>query len=115
MEINGLENISPQQLSQEVMRGGKFVVFEYCISLLIITLKRPSGIYFIRAGEGTFGKSIGFTLISLILGWWGIPWGPIYTIGSLITNLSGGKNITLEVMNAFERANDPITYQDLSS
>jgi hypothetical protein len=106
MQINGLENISPQQLSQEVMRGGKFVIFEYCISLLIITFKRPSSIYFIRAGEGTLGKSIGFTILSLILGWWGFPWGLIYTIAALITNFGGGKDVTLEVMNALDQSNN---------
>jgi hypothetical protein len=114
MAINGLENISPQQLSQEIMRGGKFVVFEYCISLLIVTFKRPSSIYFIRAGEGTFGKSIGFTILSLILGWWGIPWGPIYTIWALVTNFSGGRDVTSDVMNALQASQGPITYQDLS-
>lgn len=92
MNIYGLENLSQSQLSQEISRGGKFVVFEYCVSLLIITLKRPSGIYFVRADESTFGKSISFTMISLLLGWWGIPWGPIYTIGLIYTNLSGGKD-----------------------
>lgn len=100
MEINGLENISPQMLSQEIQRGAKFVFFEYCISIIIITFKRSSGIYFIRAGESTAGKSAMFTAISLLLGWWGFPWGPIYTIASLYTNLSGGKDVTMEVMNA---------------
>ena len=38
MDIKGLENISPQQLDEEIMRGGKFVYFEYCISILIIAL-----------------------------------------------------------------------------
>jgi hypothetical protein len=104
MEIKGLENISPQQLSQEIRRGGKFVYFEYCISLLIITFKRPSSVYFVRAGEGTFGMSAGFTVLTLLLGWWGFPWGPIYTVMSLVTNLGGGKDVTSEVMNSF-RAN----------
>jgi hypothetical protein len=103
MEINGLENLSAQQLSQEVMQGGKFVVFEYCISLLIITFKRPSGIYYVRPGEGTFGKSISFTLLTLVLGWWGFPWGPIYSIAALATNLKGGKDVTMNVMNALDR------------
>ncbi|MEZ5427752.1 MAG: hypothetical protein R2747_15895 [Pyrinomonadaceae bacterium] len=102
MEIKGLENISPQMLSQEIKRGAKFVVFEFCISLLIVTFKQPSSIYFIRSDEGTFGKSIKFTIISLVLGWWGFPWGPIYTIAALVTNLRGGKDVTMEVMNAIE-------------
>lgn len=102
MQIHGLENVTPQQLSQEILRGGKFVIFEYCISLVLITFKRPSGIYFIRAGESAASKSITFTLISLVLGWWGFPWGPIYTIASLATNLRGGKDVTMEVMNALD-------------
>lgn len=100
MEIKGLENTTPEQLSQEVMRGAKFVVFEYCISLLFVTFKRGSGVYFVRPGESTIGRSIPFTLLSLVLGWWGFPWGPIYTIGAFITNFGGGKDVTWEVMNA---------------
>ncbi|HQU86320.1 MAG TPA: hypothetical protein PKY59_24535 [Pyrinomonadaceae bacterium] len=102
MEIKGLENISPQQLSQEVMQGGKFVVFEFCISLLIVTFKRPSAIYYLRPGEGSIGKSLRYTIVSLFLGWWGFPWGPIYTIGAFVTNFGGGKDVTFEVMNALD-------------
>jgi hypothetical protein len=100
MSINGLENMTGEQLNAEIARGGRFVYFQYCISLLIITLKRPSGIYFLRAGESAFGKSIGFTAISLVLGWWGFPWGPIYTIMALVNNFGGGKDVTAEVMNS---------------
>ncbi len=100
MDIYGLENLSPQQLEQEIARGGKFVVFEYCISLLIVTFKRSTDVYFIRAGESTFSKSFTYTLLSAVVGWWGFPWGPIYTIAALHTNLSGGKNVTMEIINA---------------
>jgi len=97
-KIIGIKNMTIDDLNRELGQGGKFVIFQYCISILILTFKRPSDIYFIRAGEGTIKKSIGFTIVSLLLGWWGIPWGPIYTIGSLVTNLSGGKNVTEEVV-----------------
>ena len=109
MNIYGLENLSSQQLSQEVLRGGKFVVFEYCISLLIVTFKRSSGIYFFRPGEGTLSKSISFTLLSFFLGWWGFPWGPIYTVAALHTNLSGGKDVTMEVINSLDGKSDSTT------
>ena len=36
--------------------------------------------------------------ISCALGWWGIPWGPIYTIQSLWVNFKGGKDVTQEVL-----------------
>ncbi len=98
MKINGLEGLSVGQVQADVARGGKFVVFQYCISVLVITFRRPSAIYFIRSNQSTFGKSLGYTVLSLVLGWWGLPWGPIYTIGALITNSRGGKDITSEVM-----------------
>lgn len=95
------------EIRQEIQTGGKFVVFQYTISIIVMTFRRNSNIYFIRSGEGTFGKSIGCTLISLLLGWWGIPWGPIYTIGSIFTNLSGGKDITGEVLSSISAAQQP--------
>ena len=101
MKIKGVEGMTVANVQSEVARGGKFVVFQYCISIVVMTFKRNSAVYFIRAGEGTFGASIGYTLLTLLLGWWGIPWGPIYTIGALVTNLGGGKNVTNEVMGAF--------------
>jgi hypothetical protein len=44
-------------------------------------------------------KGMKYTAISLIMGWWGIPWGPIYTCKSLYMNLSGGKDVTAKVSN----------------
>ncbi len=102
MAINGLDNISYEQLSQEIQRGGKFVYFEYCISLLIITFKRPSSIYYLRPGESALVKGLPFTLVSILLGWWGFPWGPIYTIGSLVANFGGGRDVTMQIMNQFD-------------
>lgn len=98
MKINGVDGMSVADVRSEVARGGKFVIFQYCISILIMTFRRGSDIHFIRADEGTFGVSIGYTLVSLLLGWWGIPWGPIYTIGAIFTNLRGGIDVTQEIM-----------------
>jgi hypothetical protein len=109
--IKNIEGLSMAQLQQEINNGGKFVVFHYCISILIMTFKRGSNIYFIRSGESTFSHSIPYTILSLALGWWGIPWGPIHTISSLYTNITGGKDMTAEVMNAIGagRAKEEIT------
>jgi hypothetical protein len=98
MKIAGIGSMSVEQLNQAIDQGGKFVIYEYCISVLIMTFKRPSDIQFIPAGSSRFKKGIGFTLTSLLLGWWGFPWGPIYTIGSLATNLRGGRDVTKEVL-----------------
>ena len=100
MKIVGVENMSPEQLKGEIAAGGRFVFYQYCISILVITFKRASHIYLVRAEDSRFTKGLPFTLISLVLGWWGIPWGPIWTIATVITNLRGGRDVTDEVMRS---------------
>lgn len=98
-KIIGLDGIQTQgQLQQELASGGRFVIYQYCISILIMTFKRGSNIYFVRAGEDRLLKGLGFSLLSFILGWWGIPWGPIYTIQALWNNFQGGRDVTTEVL-----------------
>jgi hypothetical protein len=36
----------------------------------------------------------------MLLGWWGIPWGPIYTIQSFWVNFTGGRDVTREIISA---------------
>ena len=97
-KIKGLENMSADQLNFELRRGGRFVLYYYCISLLLVTFRQPSAIFFLRPGESAFSKGLPYTLISLIAGWWGIPWGPVYTLQSLWVNMRGGKDVTQEVL-----------------
>jgi hypothetical protein len=99
-KIIGAEGLTADQIRFELQRGGRFVLFQYCVSVIFVTFKRPSPIYFIRAGENPLGKSIGFTLLTLVAGWWGIPWGPIYSVQSIYNNLSGGKDVTKDIAAA---------------
>lgn len=98
MKIKNFAGLSSADLKRELEHGGKFVLYDYSISIVVMTFRQSSDIYFIRSNENAVVKGLGFTLISLLLGWWGIPWGPIYTVGALYRNLSGGKNVTAEVV-----------------
>lgn len=100
MEIVGLDAFTPEQVKFEVQAGARFVVFQYCISVLVMSFKRGSRIHFIRPGESAFTKGLPFCLCSLTLGWWGIPWGPIWTISTLATNLRGGRDVTAAVVQS---------------
>lgn len=99
-QLKNVEGLSTAELNHELQNGGRFVLFQYCISILIMTFRRGSDIYFIRAGESTAKYSWQYSLLTLVLGWWGIPWGPIYSIGSLHTNFTGGKDVTQEVLDS---------------
>jgi hypothetical protein len=107
-KIQGIDGMSNEQVRFELDRGGRFILFQYCVSVLVVTFKRPSPIYFIRAGESAVGKGIGFTLLTLVAGWWGIPWGPIYSVQSIYRNLSGGKDVTKEIAAALASPTTPV-------
>jgi hypothetical protein len=98
----GIEGMTGQDLQREIQRGGKFVVFPFCISLLVITFRRASDIHFIRHGESALAKGWPFLLISLFLGWWGIPWGFIWTPMTIYQTLNGGRDVTQEVVRALQ-------------
>ena len=103
-KIKGLEKTTLSEVNFEVQRGGKFVAFQYCVSVLLASYKRSSSIYFLKAGESALIKGLPFTIISIVAGPWGIPWGPIWTVQSLIMNLAGGRDLTAEVLASFASA-----------
>ena len=69
-QIKNLEGLTTDQINIELTNGAKFVIFQYCFSIIIMTFKRSSDIYFIKAHESTAKYSVGDTLIALLFGWW---------------------------------------------
>jgi len=100
MKILGMDGLTDQQINEDLQNGGKFVIYRYTISIIILTFRRSSDVYYIRPGQNAVVKGLGWTVLTFLLGWWGIPWGPIYSIGCLGTNLSGGKDVTKEIVGA---------------
>ncbi len=100
MRIIGAEGLTAEQQSRDVENGARIVVYSYCVSILILTFRRSSDIYLIRPGQSRIKPGLGFSLLSFVVGWWGLPWGIIYTIGALVTNFRGGKDVTDAVLAA---------------
>ena len=111
MKIQGADGLTFEQIQQEVERGGKFVIYQYCFSVVVMTFRRNTDIYFIRPGENAVAKGMQWTLISLVAGWWGFPWGLIYTPMALFQNLKGGKDVTLQVLGQYAQSAAPPTAQ----
>ncbi|HEX8315535.1 MAG TPA: hypothetical protein VF609_11105 [Flavisolibacter sp.] len=103
MKIKGIDGMTIAELQDEINRGGKFVLYTYCVSVIVMSFKRPSAIHFIKSGESAFVKGLPYNLVSFFFGWWGIPWGIIYTFGCLFTNIGGGKNVTTEVLQSIRQ------------
>ena len=75
-------------------RPGRYVVYPYCISILVMSFKRSSGLVFVSAGSSALVAGLPYLLISLVVGWWGIPWGIFWTIESIWKCLTGGIDVT---------------------
>lgn len=69
------------------------VRFEYCISVLFLTLRRESDVMELRPGQSAAAASLPYCLITLMLGWWGVPWGLLLTPVVIWRNLSGGSAV----------------------
>jgi hypothetical protein len=88
----------PQEILFELDRGAKLVVYQYVISAIVVTFRRNSPLQLVPANASTTAKSLPWTLLTLVLGWWGIPFGLIYTPMVLFKNLNGGTDVTPAVL-----------------
>ena len=92
--VVGAEGLSEAEIIAACNAGARLVYFHYTVSVLVMTLRRSSAVHLIRKGEGTLARSLPYTLLTLVAGWWGVPFGPIYSVMSLFANLSGGTDVT---------------------
>ncbi len=94
MRIQGINGMTPEELVEELGDGGRFVFFEYCISCFVFSLRRPTDVFWLPGHKWGWVRGLPYTLLTLCLGWWGLPWGLIYTPLTLVTNLAGGCDVT---------------------
>ncbi len=99
MKIRNIGGLSNEDLRREVTNGARLIYYPYTISLGLITFNRKSDLYIVGKKENPVKKGLPFLILSLMLGWWGIPHGPQLTLKSISVNRRGGKDITEEVMS----------------
>lgn len=63
--------------------------FTGCFSIVLLTHSFTSR-YLLRRSPRAAGVRAGYTLLTLLFGWWAIPFGPIRTVQALYRNLRGG-------------------------
>ena len=105
-KIVGLEGLSADELREELDRGARFVVYQYCISVVFLTFTRGTNIYFVRSDESRLVKGLPWTALSMVAGWWGFPFGLIFTPWVVGRNLLGGKDVTDDVVPFLTRQFD---------
>jgi hypothetical protein len=71
----------------------RYVVFWEIKSFVLITYRSPvQGIFCPVCAEN---KALRATGVTWLLGWWGIPWGPLYSVHAIFSNLFGGEKPAL--------------------
>ena len=56
MKIIGIEGMTVQQVQDAVSRGGRFVIYQYCFSIIVMTFRRGSDIHFVPPGKSAAAK-----------------------------------------------------------
>ena len=84
--------MSTTQLAAAAAQGCRLVTYEYCISLIIVTWRRQSRVYLLAPDQLGLWEAAPYLLLTMFLGWWGLPWGLIYTPLALLTHLAGGRD-----------------------
>lgn len=111
MRVRGVEKLTVEQLEVELALGGRFVFYEYCVSIVIATMRRPSDVYFLPADDLGIVRGLPYVLLSFFFGWWGIPFGLLYTPMTIFTNLCGGRELseteTAEVLAYLQSSSAP--------
>ena len=71
----------------EIKQNSEAVAYTYVISIVILTFRRSTRFYLTDAEKDKALIALLLcTVCNLTLGWWGLPWGPIYTIKETICN-----------------------------
>jgi len=79
-----------------------------------VSFRRVTDPVLVKPGDSRFRGAGVPILHSLLFGWWGLPWGPIWTIRSIWRCLHGGTDVTDVLMERLEvayadRQLEPIT------
>jgi len=82
--------------------------YQFCTSFFILSVRQPTA-FILDQSSSKLSVNIISTIVTLIFGWWGFPWGPIYSVQTIFQNLRGGikksiEELIIESENAEEGA-----------
>ena len=99
--IKNIDGLSVEQINLELQKGARFIIFGVCYSYVACTTHGYSkNVFFVKKDESTLKYAWPYILLALFLGWWGLPWGFIYTPWALYVNFTGGRDVTAEIIQA---------------
>lgn len=95
--IHEKANIYKGQVTDEglvILPNTRFIQYDAVISFAIFNVVHSSRLY-IKGSRSSRIYGLLYTLITVLFGWWSLPWGPILTIKVLIFNIFGRSSISV--------------------
>lgn len=90
-------SISPSELARRLDDGTRCVRYEYCVSVIVATIRYQSHVHLSDSWEARVLYGIPYSLLAVVLGPWGLPWGPIQVVRACWVNLCGGVDVTTDI------------------
>lgn len=87
-----------RDIEQDILKGGRFVTYHWCLSILVMTFSRVSSVRYVRSWKSGAGRAWFYSSLSMLLGWWGFPFGLVFTPICLWKNGRGGSDVTAEFL-----------------
>ncbi len=73
-----------------------------------MTVRRQSGVYLTHSWQQRYLWGLWYSLLALLLGPWGVPWGVLWTPWAVWVNTTGGADCTEAVLAELDaRASHP--------
>lgn len=92
----------------EITPQTELVSYTYVISIIVMSFRHSTRYYFKEAerGKALMAKLL-CILCNLTCGWWGIPWGPVWTVKETACNIGDPRTICwgtiADRFNGFEK------------
>ena len=99
--------LSADEVRARVAAGARLVRFELCVSALVFTLRRQSAVYLTDSRRQRTLRGLRYSLASLLLGPWGVPWGLVWTPWAVWVNLTGGVDETDTILAWLDHRDNP--------
>lgn len=99
IQLGGGVRLFREDIQARVAAGARLVRFEFCISIVFVTIRRQSPPYLTDSWQSRYLRGLIYSLWAILLGPWGIPWGLIWTGRAVWLNLTGGIDETATLLN----------------
>ena len=87
-------DLSKPDLLSMLNRGMRLIVFQYCLSFIVFSVRRTSRAHLVAPGQSSVVPGLRYTFVALVFGVWGVPWGIVWAFSSAYKNLGGGIDVT---------------------